>query len=560
MEIGITKTFLSRFEDVVRKNGFLGELIIKALINLKNNNKVEGLNDEFLKGCDYKSIRVTRDYRIIYYPDNNVAKLFYIGNHKDAYRWTQVNKTVYYHNNVIGYWDSSEDEEYLDENQEEESEYSCFNKEFQLRLQACKNSQELLDVCSALAPEYKEIVLSHNSVNNVIEKYSSEILVVDDDEDLKDALEKPFEEWMVFLHPIQKSIIEYPIDKNLSICGGPGTGKTVSLVHRLVSFKERGLKCLLISKSDATLEVVHNMIRQLNESLIPDSILMSDINENNIQELFSKYDYFFFDELQDIGRHECQLLLNEFKKGEKHFSIAYDLNQAIYTTKNKKEIFEFESLADESKILHYNYRCTSEIFLAAADFIRYQYDRLKKDTFAMNFALVGNEVEFLEEDDLDIDLAVSDLVLEKKLMSSGDWAIVFASYYNERRYLDLKNMFPDNVYNVMECKGMDFKAGCVIIYNQDFDFQQKEGFKEYNAQSYVAITRFRDSVSIFLVNEKFDQTPGKNMINIHNNITLKKQAERQVELKEKRLKSGRKARAIKRLKIKKDINTGGYEY
>ena len=562
MIICIKKLFLDRFERLVRKNGVLFEATIKALFNLKNEVQSEGLNIEYLKGSDFLSVRVTRDYRIIFYREGDFAYLSYFGNHKEAYNWANTNKTIKYKDDFVGYW-NSEGYVRVKEEEQTEEEYSGFNREFQLRLQACLNGQEVLEVCEGLAPEYKEKILSRGIVDNIRENYSSDILVIEDDDELKRALESPFEEWMVFLHPVQKRIIEFPRDKNLVICGGPGTGKTVSLVHRLVETKKQNKECLIISKSDATIDVIKEMVSQLDEGLMLNTMLMDEIDEINIEILFKQYDFFFFDELQDIEKKECRLLIDAFQKNpSKHFTIAYDLNQAIYTTKNKKEIYDFTSLADEKIILDYNYRCTSEVFLAAAEFIRYQFDRLKEDTFEMNFALVGNEIECVSESGSELDLAIEEYVFENNLLNCGDWAIVFVGYYNNNMYDLIKNKFPDNVFNVMECKGMDFKTGCVVIYNEDFDVDNKIGFKEFNAQSYVAITRFRDSLKMFLIYEKYEDTPQKIMANIHNNTSNKKRYENnkdELQLKKMNKKKEEKKDKNRKLAIKQELSEDDYK-
>ena len=311
---------------------------------------------------------------------------------------------------------------------------------------------------------------------------------------------------------------------------------------------------MLISKSETTTNVIKDMVFKLNSDLNVSCFFMDDINDDNIESLFKIYDYFFFDELQDIGKNECRVLNKMLKNSNKHFTAAYDLNQAIITTKNKKELYEFSQMADDSIILTYNYRCTDEIFMAAADFIKLQYGYLKQETFEMDFALLGNEVDSYEGDDDEIDFDVEEYVFQNNLLNSGDWAIIFVGYYNRLRYDSLKEKFPDNVYNVFECKGMDFKAGCVIIYNENFDVDNKTGFKEFNAQSYVAITRFRESVSLFLVYQKYEDTPQKIIANIHESSSTSKEIERKKHEKQYKKKEGFKVKRRKpELKVKDTI-------
>lgn len=56
--------------------------------------------------------------------------------------------------------------------------------------------------------------------------------LIDDDEDLADMLNAPLELWRVFLHPTQREIVERSVNGPVRVLGGPGTGKTVVLMHR----------------------------------------------------------------------------------------------------------------------------------------------------------------------------------------------------------------------------------------------------------------------------------------------------------------------------------------
>jgi hypothetical protein len=54
-----------------------------------------------------------------------------------------------------------------------------------------------------------------------------------DDDELQRALELPLDLWRVFLHPRQRDIAYSPPDRSVLLTGGPGTGKTVCIVHRV---------------------------------------------------------------------------------------------------------------------------------------------------------------------------------------------------------------------------------------------------------------------------------------------------------------------------------------
>ncbi len=57
--------------------------------------------------------------------------------------------------------------------------------------------------------------------------------IIDDDKDLlRQALDAPWEKWLVFLHPNQQELIEKSYQGPVRVSGGAGTGKTVVALHR----------------------------------------------------------------------------------------------------------------------------------------------------------------------------------------------------------------------------------------------------------------------------------------------------------------------------------------
>lgn len=56
--------------------------------------------------------------------------------------------------------------------------------------------------------------------------------VVADDVELQQMLEAPLEKWRVFLHPLQRKLVERHWNGPVRVLGGAGTGKTVVAMHR----------------------------------------------------------------------------------------------------------------------------------------------------------------------------------------------------------------------------------------------------------------------------------------------------------------------------------------
>jgi superfamily I DNA/RNA helicase/mRNA-degrading endonuclease RelE of RelBE toxin-antitoxin system len=58
-------------------------------------------------------------------------------------------------------------------------------------------------------------------------------LVTTDDETLQAILQGGFERWQVYLHPVQRRVVERSYSGPARISGGPGTGKTIVALHRV---------------------------------------------------------------------------------------------------------------------------------------------------------------------------------------------------------------------------------------------------------------------------------------------------------------------------------------
>jgi superfamily I DNA/RNA helicase/mRNA-degrading endonuclease RelE of RelBE toxin-antitoxin system len=58
-------------------------------------------------------------------------------------------------------------------------------------------------------------------------------LVTTDDETLQAILQGGFERWQVYLHPVQRRVVERSYRGPARVSGGPGTGKTIVALHRV---------------------------------------------------------------------------------------------------------------------------------------------------------------------------------------------------------------------------------------------------------------------------------------------------------------------------------------
>jgi mRNA-degrading endonuclease RelE of RelBE toxin-antitoxin system len=70
--------------------------------------------------------------------------------------------------------------------------------------------------------------------------------VMDDLEELKRALEFPWDQWTVFLHPSQRQVVEQLFNGPARVSGSAGTGKTVVALHRAANILRQNSQARLL--------------------------------------------------------------------------------------------------------------------------------------------------------------------------------------------------------------------------------------------------------------------------------------------------------------------------
>lgn len=82
-------------------------------------------------------------------------------------------------------------------------------------------------------------------------------------EDIEAVLSRPIEDWMVFLHPDQRRLVERRFNGPARITGGAGTGKTVVGVHRAARLAGEGRKVLFTTYIRTLPKVFETLYRRL---------------------------------------------------------------------------------------------------------------------------------------------------------------------------------------------------------------------------------------------------------------------------------------------------------
>ncbi len=89
--------------------------------------------------------------------------------------------------------------------------------------------------------------------------------VMQDVEELERALEFPWDQWTVFLHPAQRQWVERNYGGPARVSGSAGTGKTIVALHRAVCLarSNENVRVLLTTFSPALAHALHTRLRRL---------------------------------------------------------------------------------------------------------------------------------------------------------------------------------------------------------------------------------------------------------------------------------------------------------
>jgi len=221
--------------------------------------------------------------------------------------------------------------------------------------------------------------------------------------------------------PEQNMIINSPIDKNIRVVAGAGTGKTTTITCRIkylldncttpdrilvLTFNVEARKnlqvmidrlmgfeikveirtidsfCLKIKEdffggSDTT----NNQYQYANSSVSEYGIIGRKIMEKYGAEIASQYKYVFFDEFQDVDEDQFQIL-SIFAKNGCFLTVIGDDSQNIYQFRGSDNyyIINFDKIIQNTLTykITTNYRSTAEIVGLANDSIKHNKDKIFK--------------------------------------------------------------------------------------------------------------------------------------------------------------------------------------
>ncbi len=255
-----------------------------------------------IKARNIWSVRVNNDIRIILYRSDDEWVLLHVDRHDEAYDWAERLKRAA-PNPVTGAFQIVHTEEVYEQHVKPTD--SALEFEEDASLFAASTDGELLDLGlpEEALPAVRKIAHSEQLIELIdiipeavwerlevlargeiiqasprLEPEQSpldhpdtrrEIVVVEDDEELRQILDADWEEWLTFLHPTQHAIAYGSFTGPNRVTGSAGTGKTVVAMHRAKHLASQGKKVLLTT---FTTTLANNLKSNL-ERLCPPGLL-----------------------------------------------------------------------------------------------------------------------------------------------------------------------------------------------------------------------------------------------------------------------------------------------
>ncbi|MBK8467563.1 MAG: DEAD/DEAH box helicase [Chloracidobacterium sp.] len=217
------------------------------------------------KDKNFWSIRVNKDIRIIVHKDDSSFLLCYVDHHDKAYDWAAKRKLEVHPQTgaaqlveiretvkeivVPKYVEVEQPKRPLFESRTDDELLGYgIPKEWLDDVRNVRDEDALLKLVDHLPAEASDalLILADGGTPSVSETVFEatdpfahpdamrRFRVMNNVEELKLALEYPWDKWAIFLHPVQQELVEKNYSGPARVSGSAGTGKTIVAIHRAV--------------------------------------------------------------------------------------------------------------------------------------------------------------------------------------------------------------------------------------------------------------------------------------------------------------------------------------
>lgn len=216
---------------------------------------------------DFWSVRVNRDIRIVLHKRGSDTALVYVGHHDDAYDWAERHRLDRHPTTgaaqIVEIRETVEEivvRRYVEEaarkplifaSESDDGLRSWGVPEDWIETVRQATEDTVLDIASHLPDEAQEALLSAAVGDRPVLRFATReesgfshpdarrrFVVIGDEAELAAALDAPWDDWAIFLHPAQREFVDRNFNGPARVIGSAGTGKTVVALHRAVRLAE----------------------------------------------------------------------------------------------------------------------------------------------------------------------------------------------------------------------------------------------------------------------------------------------------------------------------------
>jgi mRNA-degrading endonuclease RelE of RelBE toxin-antitoxin system len=234
------------------------------------------------KDKNFWSVRVNAELRLIVHKTKDSVALCYVGHHDPAYAWAEVRKLeVHPQTGAAQFVEIRERVEEVVKQvvREVEAEAPLFAQYEERYLLALGVPQAWLAAVRKVGSKGFERLGNHLPTEAYERLFSlacgepvptpeptapdsqpfahpdaqRRFRVLDNQDELRRALDFPWEQWIVFLHPAQRSVVERRSSGPGKVYGGAGTGKSIVAMHRAAHLARAGEGPVLLTTYSKTL-------------------------------------------------------------------------------------------------------------------------------------------------------------------------------------------------------------------------------------------------------------------------------------------------------------------
>lgn len=264
MRFAIATTFQKALQRLEGKDSAEAKLAKQAAFDFQMNPTQPGFSFERLnkpKDPNFWSLRVNDNIRIIAHRGSDTVTLCYVDRHDEAYQWAERRRfEVHPETGAAQIVEIRETVREITKVIERQVNPPLFGQVENDYLLALGVPTEWLDAVRQISEDNFDTLIGHlpdEAVERLLDLAAGKPVprptpmkgvtdatallhpdaqrrfrVIDNQQELRQALDFPWDQWIVFLHPTQRSVVERSFNGPARVTGSAGTGKSVVALHR----------------------------------------------------------------------------------------------------------------------------------------------------------------------------------------------------------------------------------------------------------------------------------------------------------------------------------------